>query len=90
MAKNLYSAGYVVNYPEGDISLERVKIIHIEDIDDKAYTIREGDTLSYISFKFYGNPLYWYLIADVNEIDNPFDLEIGLNLIIPNINRYDV
>lgn len=85
---DVYTDGYVINYQEGDRSLERLKLLHKEDLDDRSHIIKQGDTLDLISFQYYGNPLYWYIIADINNIDNPFVLDIGKSIIIPNIKRY--
>ena len=39
-----------------------------------------------ISHKVYDDVSFWWIIALVNDIDNPFaDLEIGSLLVIPNI-----
>lgn len=90
MKADLYSNGITINYPEGDTSLQRKTIVHKEDLEDKSYIIRQDDTLSSIANKFYNEPLYWYIIADVNNIDNPFILETGKSIIIPNINKYEL
>lgn len=90
MKTDLYTDGYVINYQEGDRSLQRRPIIHREDLEDKAYIVRQGDTLTSIAFKFYGEPLNWFIIADVNNIQNPFILEMGKSIIIPNINKYEI
>ena len=90
MRTDLYSNGITINYQEGDTSLQRKTIVHKEDLEDKSYIIRQDDTLSSIANKFYNEPLYWYIIADVNNIDNPFILETGKSIIIPNINKYEL
>ena len=90
MKTDLYSNGITINYKEGDTSLQRKTIVHREDLEDKSYIIRQDDTLSSIANKFYNEPLYWYIIADVNNIDNPFILETGKSIIIPNINKYEL
>ena len=90
MKTHAYTDSYRIIYEEGDESLERRPINHREDIDDIIYQIREGDKLTSIAFKFYNNPLLWYIIADVNNIINPFELEIGSNIIIPNQQIYDI
>lgn len=87
---NTYSDSYIINYPEGDQSLERVRILHREDIEDRVHTIIDEDTLTSISTRFYGSPNHWYIIADVNNIENPLELIVGQTLIIPNIERYNV
>ena len=90
MKAHLYYSGYYIIYQEGDRSLERLPIIHREDLDDKSYIIRDEDTLTSISNLHYGEPIYWYLIADVNEIQNPFVLQVGTSIIIPNIKKYEL
>lgn len=85
---SLYNNGFIVNYRENDKSLQRDHFEYKEDINDKLYTVKEGDNLTRLAFKFYKDPLKWYLIADINEIFNPFILEPGQELIIPNPSRY--
>jgi hypothetical protein len=57
MKAHLYYNGYQINYPEGDKSLERLPIIHREDLDDKSHTIRDEETLTSISNLHYGEPI---------------------------------
>ncbi len=90
MKNNIYNKGFIINYPEGDRSIQRDKLEYVEDIEDKLYTIKDGDRLSSIAFMFYKNPLLWYLIADVNDIDNPFVLTTGQEIIIPNPTKYNL
>lgn len=90
MKTDLYSSGYIINYVEGDRSLHRRPIVHREDLGDKSYIIRQGDTLTSIAYKFYKEPLKWFIIADVNNIQNPFILDIGKSIIIPNIDKYEI
>lgn len=49
----------------------------------RTYIVLEGDSLSSISFKFYGDYFAWEKIAAVNNIVNPDLLEVGDILIIP-------
>ena len=90
MRSDTYTDSFRIIYPEGDESLERRPINHKEDINDSVYTIKDGDTLTNIAFKFYDEPNLWFLIADANEIINPFDLEVGKNIIIPNHQIYEI
>lgn len=90
MKTNAYTDSYRIIYEEGDESLERRPINHQEDIDDVIYTIKEGDSLTNIAFKFYNSSNLWFLIADANNIINPFELELGTNIIIPNQQIYEV
>lgn len=84
----IYDDGFVVDYKEGDRSLHRKQYEYKEDINDKLYTVKEGDNITRLAFRFYKDPQKWFLIADVNKLFNPFILEIGQELIIPNPNRY--
>ncbi len=47
----------------------------------KSYTIKQGDTLSGISTKFYGTPNRWREIADANNLD-PRTLKVGKRITI--------
>lgn len=38
-----------------------------------------------ISYRCYGSVKYWWLILAANSISNPFELEVGKVLEIPNI-----
>lgn len=49
----------------------------------KRRVVKEGDTLSWIAGKEYGNPSEWRIIAEANGIDNPMNLAVGQELLIP-------
>lgn len=85
---DLYSKGFVLTYEEGDTSLERDKIQYKSDTGDAIHVFIEGESLTMISYRYYGEPVYWYLIADINEIENPLFIEPGTQLIIPNKEKY--
>ena len=55
--------------------------------DDDIYIFsRESDKLEHISYRFYGTPEYWWVIAKANNISNgSIFLEPGKQLRIPNI-----
>jgi len=85
MAKRIYEEdGYLINYKEGDQSIERLPVIYLVGINSKLYIIVQDDTLQSIANAFYGTSESWFIIADANEIFNPFELIIGDTLIIPN------
>lgn len=90
MKTHLYTGGYIIDYLEGDKSLQKKSINHREDLDDKSYIIKDGDTITGIAYKFYGEPMYWFFICDVNDIENPFILEVGKSIVIPNLNKYEI
>lgn len=49
----------------------------------KRRVVKQGDTLSWIAGKEYGNPNEWRIIADANGIDDPMNLTPGQELLIP-------
>ena len=51
---------------------------------ERLWTVREGDTLAWISFREYGDPGRWRLIADANALSNVRWLSPGERLVIPN------
>lgn len=50
----------------------RVKDI-IEDIHTEKYQIIDGDTLETISYNIYGDIKYWWVIALINDIHDPYN-----------------
>jgi len=61
---------------------ERVTEDDIEP-DVRIYSVENGDTLDLIASKFGLPTRLWWLIADVNDIADPFSLTVGQELIIP-------
>ncbi len=49
----------------------------------KRRVVKQGDTLSWIAGKEYGNPSEWRVIAEANGIDDPMHLTVGQELLIP-------
>ncbi|MDR1595696.1 MAG: LysM peptidoglycan-binding domain-containing protein [Puniceicoccales bacterium] len=49
------------------------------------HTVKEGETLSSISTKYYGNPNLWQKILEANDqiLKDPADLRPGQNLMVP-------
>lgn len=88
ISRDLYKGAVQHKFSDGTIELERTQYKHKNSIGDIIHTIMEGDTLTLLAYRYYGEPLYWYLIADINNVLNPFDLSIGVKLIIPNIKNY--
>lgn len=85
-----YTTGFKVVYPEGDRSLHRVPLRFNTLQSDIYHTVIDGETLSSIANKRYGDSELWYVIADANFIFNPFDdIEAGLSLRIPSAESVD-
>jgi contractile injection system tube protein len=51
----------------------------------KLYVVGQGETLSAIAGRTYGNPALWRPIAIRNDIDNPRALPVGLRLLVPQL-----
>jgi LysM repeat protein len=51
----------------------------------KAHTVIQGETLSSIANRFYGNPQIWRPIAAANGIDDPRSISTGQLLLIPSL-----
>jgi hypothetical protein len=66
-------------HPDEDLKAEKR---HSPD-HTKRRVVKQGDTLSWIAGKEYGDPSKWRIIADANRIDNPMDLTTGQQLLIP-------
>ena len=49
------------------------------------YTIKHNETLQEIAYKCYQNINLWWIIAEANHMQNPFDyMKNGMTLIIPS------
>lgn len=53
--------------------------------DDRFHTIVEGDRLDVLAERYLGRAEFWWVIADWNEIEWPFELETGAVLRIPSL-----
>ncbi len=82
---NPYSIGKLNTFEDGQATLTRKAIQYTPNYLDKYFMVGNGDNLSQIAFLAYGDSKLWWLIADANNIFNPFDLEVGLELVIPPI-----
>lgn len=51
----------------------------------KLHVVSQGETLSAIAGRSYGNPAYWRAIALRNRVENPRRLPAGLELVIPQL-----
>jgi hypothetical protein len=57
----------------------------IDELEPVIYTVKEGDTLGSIAREFLGDGRRWRTIwaANKDTIDNPSNLQIGMQLVIP-------
>lgn len=51
------------------------------------HIVKQGDTFDSISLQYYNSPLYFWVIMDFNNIQDPFYiLNVGQTLKIPTLN----
>lgn len=86
---NPYSVGSIFQFPEGDVLLDRVPLTYVPSSTDRYYTVEQGESLWSIAGRadVFGQSKYWWIIADVNDIDNGFNLGVGTTLIIPTLSN---
>ena len=79
-----YNNAYALKYNDVDYSLEAKPPIVPESPNDIQHTVKDGETLQNIAFRYYGDSGKWYIIAEANKILNPFkELEMGNLIRIP-------
>lgn len=79
-----YDNGFTLNYGDGDYSLESYPLLIPSSPNDFQHTLKEGETLQNIAYRYYGDSGKWYIIAEYNNIINPFtELKGGMVLMIP-------
>lgn len=79
-----YKRSIIIQYPDGDGSLERVENFIYKSPQDIVHTVIDGDTLQSIANRYYGDSGKWYVIADANTIYNALaEPEPGTEIIIP-------
>lgn len=54
-----------------------------EDASLQEHAFRDGDTISGLAYKFYGEWKQWRLIADRNKLEDVRQIPIGKVLLIP-------
>ena len=82
---NPYHYGRIVDFKDGQLSLDRTLLNIPNSPLDRIYIIKSGDELSVLAHRFYGDSKYWWILADKNKLENPFILEEGTTLIIPDL-----
>ena len=59
-----------------------------KDIKYVAHKVQDGDTLDTLALYYYNNPTYYWIIADFNNIQDPYkSLTIGDVLKIPTFSN---
>lgn len=89
ISRDLYNRSTYIEFDGGEILIERVPYNsdNFGDSGNILHTLIQDENLTRLAHKYYGEPLYWYIIADANNIINPFELEVGQILLIPNLDK---
>lgn len=54
----------------------------------RLYNVKQNDTLDTLALDFYNNPTLFWVIADFNEIQDPYTkLEVGSQIKIPTLSE---
>lgn len=77
----------LVNRRKAEKELFDTKVVSINVVKGKSYTVVKGDTLSSISKKMYGTTSKWRVIynANLDIIKNPNLIRVGWELVIPDL-----
>ena len=87
--ENPYSTGYIVELEDNKQLLKRDKLVYDYAVSrDKTHTVGCGENIYDIAFRHFGNAKLWFLIADANNIFNPFELTAGEDIVIPDIDKF--
>lgn len=79
---------------DGDVTKQEViSDYSVQNIDKdgipggvaSTHTIAPGESLQSISSAYFGNPNYWFLIAEANGLNGTEELVAGTTLVIPNV-----
>ena len=84
-----YQDGYILQYKNGESSLETDIPGTFISPEDKTHIVKDGENLHSIAYQYYRDSGKWYIIASANHIFNPFrEIVSGTKLIIPNHGIY--
>lgn len=94
---NLYRTGAVETFANGEQMLLREPLAVPGSLQDKYHTLKEGQDLDWVAWFYYKDlaadtSKLWWVIADANEVYNPFDLSdyVGKQLVVPDIQTLGV
>lgn len=58
--------------------------------DDTLHTWREGDRLGLLAHEAWGDAKLWWLLCDLNDVVDPWAIEVGTVLRIPSRARVEL
>lgn len=87
---NPYSIGYVSEFPDGSLVLDRPRLNYVKSPLDELHVVTVWDTLWNLAYDKYGNSRFYWILQDVNKIESAFDLlPVGSTIIIPDLQQYE-
>lgn len=79
-----YIRAYQIRYSNNEKTLERFLPIFNVNKELQTHIVTGGETIQSIANRYYGDSGSWYLIAEYNDIMDPFEEVVeGLKLLIP-------
>ena len=92
---NLYVNGSIIDFPaQGEQILARKPLVIVAEEGDEWHLVKMTDRIDVIAWKHWGEVVadaskYWWVIADANNVYNPFDLSsyVGKYILVPDILR---
>lgn len=60
------------------LTSDEIRIHEVQDAGDG-----EGERLDEIAARYYGDPSWWRVLATLNDLDDPGELEAGSELVVP-------
>lgn len=92
--ENLYAYGRIIQLNDTEQLLQRDLLVWNGAQTDKYHILKEGDRLDLLAYQYWNKVVensskYWWVIADVNGIQNPLELSeyVGMQLVIPDIEK---
>lgn len=85
-SENLFAKGYIIELEDRRLLLKRDRPSYTPLANkDRTHIIKQGEKPWTIAYKFYGDDKWWHIIISVNNIFNPFELPVGLEIVIPDL-----
>lgn len=82
---DLYANGTIIEYDDGTMVLERPITSYTPQIGDSYYEVQQGDEWDILAYLQYTNSKLWHLLANSNNVINPFD-PLPDTIVLPNTN----
>ncbi len=91
--RNLYDSGKVYVLGNGELQLQQAEFSYTIKNNDGKHIVTKSDTLRSLANRYYEGRLenpenYWFIIALVNEIYDPFTLPVGKTIVIPSPDNF--